>query len=103
MALMIMPVMVKGGQLFFEENRTMYIWLITVIVMLIVYYVCWWRFPGSEFEQWMVAGILVLPCVIFLETGLRFKHTLLIFASAVYLVMAFNTFSKYVETKERLS
>ena len=103
MALMVLPLMVKGGQFYLQKQMTMYIWLITIVVLLIAYYTCWAIYKNPVYEKGAVAGILVIPAVIFADTGMRFSHLWLVLTAILHIVCGLGIFSRYIDNGRRAS
>ena len=86
MALMILPLMVKDGQFVLSSTRNMWVWLFMCLILLIIYIYFWISFFTKGNSFYTFTAITVIPAVIFLDTGMRFMHILLIIFAIIDLI-----------------
>jgi len=83
MALMVIPLGVRGGEFGFYSGEGLILWLAGLAGLLLAYYVCWVFFakrPGRR----LALALAALPCGIFLLHALLLRHWALGLCAALF-------------------
>ena len=83
MIFMVVPLGVRGGEFGFYSWEELIIWAAGIMLLLLAYYVCWafyaWR-PG----RWLALALAVIPCGIFLLSGVLLRHWVLAVFAGIF-------------------
>ena len=83
MAFMILPIFTKGWEFGFASVAEMVIWLLSTILLLMLYSVLWIKKARGGGVATLY-GLAVLPVILFLSNGILLRHLVLIVAALFF-------------------
>ena len=82
MALMILPIFVRGWKFGFGSVMEMCLWICLTILLLIIYSLLW--FKKAKGSIGILYGLAIVPVILFLLNGILLQHPALIVTSLVF-------------------